>query len=83
MIKLLFHMIQPFTSEEGEDFTNCSKKGCFLSFEWEKTNFTTFGPPAIKILEKSSADPPLGKILPTPTDLANKQKNTNSHHAKK
>jgi len=22
-----------------------AKKGCFLSFEWEKTNFTAFGPP--------------------------------------
>jgi len=27
------------------DFENFSKKGCFLSFEWEKTNFTTFDPP--------------------------------------
>ena len=27
------------------DFENFTKKGCFLSFEWEKTNFTTFGPP--------------------------------------
>jgi len=25
------------------DFKNFSKTGCFLSFEWEKTNFTTFG----------------------------------------
>jgi len=25
------------------DFENFSKKGCFLSFEWEKTNFTSFG----------------------------------------
>jgi len=24
------------------------KKYCFLSFEWEKTNFTTFGPPLEK-----------------------------------
>jgi len=24
---------------------NFSKKGCFLSFVWEKVNFTTFGPP--------------------------------------
>jgi len=29
-----------------------AKKGCFLNFEWEKTNFTTFGP--------------WKKILPTP-----------------
>jgi len=27
------------------DFEIFSKKGCFLSFEWEKSNFTTFGPP--------------------------------------
>jgi len=26
------------------DFENFNKKGCFLDFEWEKTNFTTFGP---------------------------------------
>jgi len=25
-------------------FVNFSKKGCFLGFEWEKTNFTNFGP---------------------------------------
>jgi len=25
------------------DFGNFNKKGCFLNFEWEKTNFTTFG----------------------------------------
>ena len=25
------------------DLKNLSKKGCFLSFKWEKTNFTTFG----------------------------------------
>ena len=34
-----------------------AKKGCFLSFEWEKTNFTTFGPPR-KILEKPLMAPP-------------------------
>jgi len=27
------------------DFENFSKKGCFLSVECEKTNFSTFGPP--------------------------------------
>jgi len=27
------------------DLENFSKKRCFLSFEWEKTNFTTFGHP--------------------------------------
>jgi len=35
---------------EGEalarlDFENFSKKGCFLIFEWDKINFTTFGRP--------------------------------------
>jgi len=33
------------------DFEIFSKKGCFLSFEWEKSNFTTFGP-ALKNLGK-------------------------------
>jgi len=37
--------------------TFSAKKGCFLSFEWEKTNFTTFTPPR-KILEKSPSDLP-------------------------
>jgi len=27
------------------DFETFSKKDCFLSFEWEKTNFTIFNPP--------------------------------------
>jgi len=27
------------------DFENFSKKGCFLSYEWEKANFATFGLP--------------------------------------
>jgi len=35
-----------------------AKKSCFLNFEWEKTNFTTFGPPPGKILEKSPSGPP-------------------------
>ena len=51
--------------EEGDkasplDFENFSKKGRFLRFEWEKTNFTTFGPSPRKFLEKSLV-PPLGK----------------------
>ena len=37
-----------------------AKKGCFLSFEREKSNFTTFGPPG-KILEKSPSAPPWKK----------------------
>jgi len=59
------------------DFEFFSKKGYFLSFEREKTNFATFGPPR-KILKKSPNAPPLEKTLPTPmiasmiyfTDLA-------------
>jgi len=39
------------------------KKGCFLSFEWEKSNLTTFCPPR-KILDRSHSAP-LEKILPT------------------
>jgi len=38
-----------------------AKKGCFLSFEGEIPNFTTFGPR----LEKSPGGSPLEKILPT------------------
>jgi len=44
-----------------------NKKGCFLSFKWEKSNFTTFGPPW-KNLGKIPCWPPLEKILPTPMD---------------
>jgi len=39
------------------DFENSRKKGCFHSFEWQKTNLTTVGHPLRKILEKS----PCGK----------------------
>jgi len=46
------------------DFEIFSKKGCSLSFEWEISNFTTFGPPW-KNVGKYPSDPP-GKILPTP-----------------
>ena len=38
------------------DFENYSKKGCFLNFDCEKNNFTTFGPPWI--LDKSHRGPP-------------------------
>jgi len=37
-----------------------AKTGWFLSFEWEKPNFTTFGPPR-KTLEKSPDVPLPGK----------------------
>jgi len=36
---------------------NFRQKGCFLSFEWEKTNFTTFVPLLEKILEKIECSP--------------------------
>jgi len=35
-------------AETTLDIHNFSKKGYFLSFEWEKTNFTTFGLPLEK-----------------------------------
>jgi len=47
------------------DLGNFRKKGCFLSFEWEKTNFTTFAP-LEKPLGESTSGPSLEKILPTP-----------------
>jgi len=46
------------------EFENSSKKGGFLSFEWEKPNFATFAPPT-QILENTLVSP-LDKILPTP-----------------
>jgi len=44
-----------------------AKKGCFVSFEWEKTKlkFTTFGPPLENFWENPLV-PPLEKIFPTP-----------------
>jgi len=42
-----------------------AKKCCFLSFEWEKTNFTTFGPSG-KVLEKWPAGAPLKKSFRHP-----------------
>jgi len=42
-----------------------AKKGCFLSFEWEKTNFAIVGPPR-KILEKSPSVSHLENALLTP-----------------
>jgi len=38
-----------------------SKKGCFLSFEWEKTNFTTFGHSLDKIWKNPLVAPPWKK----------------------
>ena len=36
-------------AKDSLDFENISNKICFRSFEWEKTNFTTFGHPLEKI----------------------------------
>ena len=44
-------------AETTLDIHNFSKKGYFLSFEWEKTNFTTFGLPLEKTLEESTIGP--------------------------
>jgi len=52
------------------DFGNFSKKGCFLDFEWDKINFTTFGHHPWKILEKCPSATTLKKILPTPMPIA-------------
>jgi len=43
------------------DLENLSKTGCFLNFDWEKANFTTFGPPW-----KNPSCTPLEKIFLTP-----------------
>jgi len=46
-----------------------AKEGCFLSFEWEKSNFTTFGHPLEKFRKNPLLPSPLEKILPTPMIL--------------
>jgi len=46
-----------------------AKKGCFLGFEWEKTNFATFGPPLEKFWKNRLVAPP-AKILSTPMPAA-------------
>jgi len=38
-----FSYTQSWVSEWGRNLKISPKKGCFLSFEWQKTNFTTFG----------------------------------------
>jgi len=42
------------------DFETFCKKGCFLSFQWEKINFTTFGP-LLKKFRQNPLVPPPGK----------------------
>jgi len=39
-----FLHVSIWVSEEGQEFENFSKKRCFLNFECQKPNFTTFGP---------------------------------------
>jgi len=41
-----------------------AKKDCFLNFEWEKTNFTTFGYP----LEKNWKNPSVAPLGKNPSD---------------
>jgi len=48
------------------DLKNFRKKGCFLSVEWEKTNFTIFGPPWKKFGKNPCAPPPWKKSFPRP-----------------
>ena len=43
------------------EFEIFSKKCCFLSFEWEKANFTISAPPPEKFLEKFTSCPPWKK----------------------
>jgi len=35
-----------------QEFANFSKEGCFRSFEWLETNFTTYCPPTRKTFGK-------------------------------
>jgi len=69
MLHIISKSNQPiWASEAGGqcplDFEILANKGCFISFEWEKTNFTTFDPlekfwkyPLVLPLEKSFRRP--------------------------
>ena len=46
--------------------TFSEKKGCFLSFEWEKSNFTTFGHPLDKFRKKPLVAAPWKKSFRRP-----------------
>ena len=66
-------------------FENFSKKGCFLSFEWEKQISPLLATPR-KILEKSPVVAPPEKILPmpmkairTPAQLYKKTRSCRNH----
>ena len=61
-------LLMPWASEKGAEppgFWNFEQKRLFFSFEWEKTNFTTFAPPHGKILENPLVAA-LEKVLSTP-----------------
>ena len=59
-----------------QEFGNFSKKGCFRSFEWLETNFTTYVPPLERLLEKSTRAPPWKKSFRRPCT----QKHVKLHH---
>ena len=48
------------------DSENFSKNSCFLSFEWEKTNFTTFDLPLENFWKNPLVPPPLEKSFRRP-----------------
>jgi len=50
-------------SRPSVDFEIFSKKDCFLSFEWEKSNFTTLVPP-----EKFRENPLMAPTVNNPSD---------------
>ena len=52
------------------DFEIFSKKGCFLSFEWEKTNFTSFSLSLEKFWKNHPVPPSPEKIFPAPMPAA-------------
>jgi len=54
-------LLMPWASEKGAEppgFWNFEQKRLFFSFEWEKTNFTTFAPPPWKNFGKSPSGRP-------------------------
>jgi len=57
-----------------QEFENFSKKGCFLSFEWQKTNFSTLSP-----LEKLLENPLVALPGKNPSD-AHTHKHVKVHH---
>ena len=70
-----FSYTQAWVSEWCSNLKISAKKGCFLSFEWQKTNFTTFGQHLKNIL-KNPLGPPPGK---NPSE-AHAHKHVKWHH---